>query len=145
SGEVTDQEDHTMPELLKVLHLPDDDRMPKMDVGRGRIEPDLDREGLSALDLRLEVSALDEIDGSLREVVQLFVEGHGVRIVRVVQSSSRPVVQKKVQILWTTRRLDDWTTRLTTHVPHDSLRSRPHACNGCLRGREGRHPHHWRH
>ena len=54
-----------MAELLEVLHLPDHDRVAEVDVGRGGIEADLDRQRLAAAELRLQIVAFDEIDRPL--------------------------------------------------------------------------------
>ena len=47
-----------MAELLEVLHLPDHDRVAEVNVGRGRIETDLDRERLAAAELRFQIGAI---------------------------------------------------------------------------------------
>ena len=62
-----------MSELLEVLHLSDDDRVPEVDVGRGRIEADLDRQRLAALQLRLQVVALDQVHRTFSEEIELFI------------------------------------------------------------------------
>src|SRR5205085_1000173 len=62
AGEVADEKDDAMTELLEVLHLADDDRMAEVDVGGGRIEADLDGERLTALQLGLQIVSLDEVD-----------------------------------------------------------------------------------
>ena len=47
AGEVADQEHHAVPEVLEVLHLPDQHGVAQVQVGRRRIEPDLDDERLA--------------------------------------------------------------------------------------------------
>ena len=69
-----------MAELLEVLHLPDHDRVAEVDVGRGGIEADLDRQRLAARELRLQIVAFDEVDRPLAEEVELFVESHGAAL-----------------------------------------------------------------
>src|SRR5205814_4897482 len=74
AGEVADEKDDAMAELLEVPHLAHHHGVTDVDVGRGRIESDFDRERLTALQLRAQVVLLDEIDRSLREERHLLVE-----------------------------------------------------------------------
>ncbi|CAM2144483.1 hypothetical protein PT2222_160058 [Paraburkholderia tropica] len=46
-GEVADQEDHGMAEILQLAHLVEHDRVADVDVGRGRIEAELDAQRLA--------------------------------------------------------------------------------------------------
>src|SRR5438132_6183705 len=90
AGEIADDENHPMAELLEVLHLPDHHGVTEVKVGRGGIEADFDSERLAARELRPKVLAIDEIDGTFREVIDLLVERHEARIVKaffVVRSS----------------------------------------------------------
>ena len=48
AGEVADQEDDLVPQLLEVAHLPEDDGVAEVEVGRGRVEADLHAERLAA-------------------------------------------------------------------------------------------------
>ena len=43
-GEVADDEHHAVTEFLKLLHLPDQHGVAEMQIGRGRVESDLDDE-----------------------------------------------------------------------------------------------------
>ena len=79
SREVADDEDDVMPELLKMLHLPDHDRVAEVKVGRGGIEADFHGQRLPARELGAEVFAIDQVDRSLGEVVELFVDVHRAR------------------------------------------------------------------
>lgn len=45
--EIADQEDHRVPEVLQLAHLVQHDRMADVDVGRGRVEPELDAQRLA--------------------------------------------------------------------------------------------------
>ena len=47
-GEVADQEDHLMPEVLQLAHLVEHDGMPEVQVGRGRVQSQLDAQGHTA-------------------------------------------------------------------------------------------------
>ena len=69
-----------MAELLEVLHLPDHDRVPEVNVGRGGIEADFDGQRRPARKLRFQIIAFDEIDRPLAEEVELFVESHGAAL-----------------------------------------------------------------
>ena len=53
-------EDDAVPGVLEVAHLAEDDRVPEVDVRRGRIEPDLDRHR-PAGDFARELPFLDEV------------------------------------------------------------------------------------
>jgi hypothetical protein len=79
TGEIADEEDDAVPELLEVLHLPDDDGVTEVDVGSGGIEADLHRQRppllRRPLQLCLQVLPLDQVDRSLGEVVELLIEG----------------------------------------------------------------------
>ena len=82
--EVADQEDDRMPEILKVLHLADQDCVPQMDVRCGRIETGFHLQGPTCL-LRLpqafnEVFGTDDLDNSLGQVGQLFIEGERLEV-----------------------------------------------------------------
>src|SRR5439155_5750018 len=78
-------------ELLEMLHLADDHRVPEVDVGRGRVESDLDGDRLPARNLRLEVVALNQVDRAFGQEGQLFVESHATRIVVAVARCRLPV------------------------------------------------------
>jgi hypothetical protein len=45
--EIADQEDHRVPEVLQLAHLVQHDRVADVDVGRGRVEPELDAQRLA--------------------------------------------------------------------------------------------------
>ena len=69
-----------MTEVLEVLHLPKQHGVAQVQVGRGRIESDLDRQRLAvcgrALELRAQLAGADDVDASLRQIGQLLVDGH---------------------------------------------------------------------
>ena len=75
-GEIADDEDDAMAELLEVLHLADHNRVAEVEVGRGGIESDFDGQRFAARQLGLQIGAIDQIDGAPGQVVQLLVEIH---------------------------------------------------------------------
>src|SRR5450830_1021602 len=79
SREVADQEDDRVPEALEVPHLPEDDRVPEMEVRRGRIEAHLHEQGLAGLrgadELLLQLVALLARLDALQEEVELLGDG----------------------------------------------------------------------
>jgi len=70
--EVTDQEDDLVPELLELAHLVDEHRVPKMQIGRSRIEPRLDAQRLAALELLDQFGFDEQLGGAASDLVQLF-------------------------------------------------------------------------
>src|ERR1035437_1434278 len=87
-GEVPDQKDHLVSQLLEVAHLPQDDRVAEVEVWSGRVEADLDPQRLSGLErpreLSLQLVGLDALVDSLQKEIQLLENGgkaHGGRIV----------------------------------------------------------------
>ena len=75
SREVADDENDLVPKILELLHLPHHHRVPEVDVGRRRIETDLDDERLDAftraLELLAELFLVDQIDGPSLEGLEL--------------------------------------------------------------------------
>ena len=78
-----------MPELLEVAHLPEDDGVAEVEVGRGRVEADLHAEGLARLrgarsSFFSSSSLLHAGLDALEEEVELFGDGrkacHGPRL-----------------------------------------------------------------
>ena len=71
AGEVADQKQGLMPQVLKLLHLVEQHRMPEMQVGRGGIEAGLDAQrpafrqplGQQFLGNDLGRAALDDVEG----------------------------------------------------------------------------------
>ena len=78
AGEVADQEDDLVAEVLEVAHLAQDHRVAEVQVGRGRVEADLDLQlaaGLAALlEALREVLARDQVHGAAGEVVELLLD-----------------------------------------------------------------------
>ena len=79
SREVADQEDDRVPEALEVPHLPEDDRVPEVEIRRGRIEAHLHEQGLAGLrgadELLLQLVALLARFDALQEEVELLGDG----------------------------------------------------------------------
>ena len=75
--EIADEKNDAVPHLLEVPHLADHHRVPEVNVRRRRIEAHLHRQRLPAQNLRLQIVLLDQVDRSLGEVFELFVESHG--------------------------------------------------------------------
>src|SRR5207245_4493322 len=75
--EIADEEDDAVPHLLEVLHLADDDGMAEVQVGRGGVEADLDRERLrgaaGALQLREKLLRADDLARSLAQIIELLL------------------------------------------------------------------------
>ena len=67
--EVADDEDDPVPGVLKVPHLPEDHRVAEVDVGRRRVEADLDRHR-SASDLAGEVLLIDQVDAAPPQLLE---------------------------------------------------------------------------
>ena len=69
-----------MPEVLEVLHLPEEHGVAQVQVGRRRVEADLDGERATgvrrAFELGLQFGEPDDVDAALGEVGELLVEGH---------------------------------------------------------------------
>ena len=76
SREVADDEDDAMSELLKMLHLPNHDRVAEVKIGRGGIEADFHGQRFAPRELGAEVFAIDQVDRSLGEVIELFINIH---------------------------------------------------------------------
>ncbi len=78
AGEVADDHDDLVAQILKVPELPQDDRMTQVKVGRGWIEPQLDpqrRAGASrSLELLGELGLHDDVDGTPPDDLQLRVD-----------------------------------------------------------------------
>ena len=78
AGEIADQKDHTVTEVLEMPHLAKQDGVPEMDVrGRG-VEPDLDGQGLSGLDrsrqLRAKLLFGRDVDRAAGQQLHLLVD-----------------------------------------------------------------------
>ena len=61
--EIPDDEDDAVAGVLEVLHLPEDDGVPEVNVGRRGIEADLDGQA-ATLDPPRELVLLDQVDGA---------------------------------------------------------------------------------
>src|SRR5258708_29521479 len=76
SREVSDEEDDRVSEILKMLQLAQQHRVPQMQIGRGRIKARLHSEWLArsdrAFELRAQLGFLDDLRRALLDVCQLF-------------------------------------------------------------------------
>ena len=75
--EVADQEDHVVAEVLHPAHLVEHDGVADVDVGRGRIESQLDPQRLAARELGGELGLDQELVGPVLEDRDLLGDGHG--------------------------------------------------------------------
>jgi hypothetical protein len=78
AGEVADEEDDLVAELLEVAHLAEDDRVAEVEVGRGGVEADLDQQ-LPAAALRPpqlvgQLLLGHHVDAALGQVPQLLID-----------------------------------------------------------------------
>ena len=79
-GEVANDEHDVMSQLLKLLQLPQTDRMTEMNVRRSRIDAELDAERFAARELVREFLLAVDRDGAALEDFELFRDGkHGAR------------------------------------------------------------------
>ena len=80
AGHVADQEDDGVAEILKVLHLAQQDGVAQVQVGRGGVEAGLDAQrpvGLGGEDQPLaQIFLANDLGHALAEVSKLFVDGH---------------------------------------------------------------------
>ncbi len=78
AGEISDQKDNGVPQVLEVLHLADQDGMSQVDVGGGGIKAGLDQQGFSrfggAGDLFLEILFADDLQRPFSEQIELFAD-----------------------------------------------------------------------
>ena len=74
--EVADHEHHAVPEVLEVLHLPDQNGVAEVQVGRRRVEADLDRERAALRELGLERLRRDDVHRPAREPGEGFLCAH---------------------------------------------------------------------
>src|SRR5262249_47033849 len=98
--EITDQENRNVTEILKVLHLSDQDRVAHMNVGCGGIEAGFDPQGLAcflrALQFLRQFFFTNELDGAATDVVELLLDrdhfevAHGLQITRRPSTSHLP-------------------------------------------------------
>src|SRR5262249_50325113 len=98
-GEITDEENRDVAEILEVFHLPDQDGMSHMDIRCGRIETSLDAQGfavnLRAFQFLAQLFFANDVDRTPPDVVELFCDGncfevHHLTIIRRPSSSHRP-------------------------------------------------------
>jgi hypothetical protein len=77
-GEVADQEDHPMSEVLEMPHLAQQHRVTEVQVRRGRVEPGLHHQRLAgaraALELLAQLRLLDQVDGAAAQQSELLVD-----------------------------------------------------------------------
>ena len=80
-GERTDHVDHGVPEILKVLHLPNEHRVTEMEVRRGGVEAHLHDERPAArgrpFELEPKLRRSDDVHAALGQIRELLVDGHG--------------------------------------------------------------------
>ena len=78
AGEIADQEDGSVAEILKVLQLAQNHRVAEMQVGSGRVHAELHAQrfarGARLLQLGAQVGFADDFRGALLEIRQLFVD-----------------------------------------------------------------------
>ena len=69
-----------MPEILEVLHLPQQHRVAEVQIGRGRIEPHLDGQRLASpaesFELGLQFGGTDDVHAAFGQVGELFIQSH---------------------------------------------------------------------
>ena len=78
-GEVADDQDRDVAELLELAELAQHDGEAEVDVGRGRVDAELGPQRAAGAELAAEVGLGDEVDGSGAEDAQLIVDGGGRR------------------------------------------------------------------
>ena len=74
AGEITDQKDHVVPELLKLAQFVDEHGMAEMQVGRRRVESRLDAQRRPALDPLAQIRLVYQVDCAPLEFVELLFQ-----------------------------------------------------------------------
>jgi hypothetical protein len=74
AGEVADQENHLMSQILELAHLVEQHRVAEMQVRRGRIEAGLDPQRAAELEPREQIFALDDFFGAATNHVECLVD-----------------------------------------------------------------------
>ena len=90
AGEIADQEDHLVAELLELAHLVDQHRVPEVQIGRGGIESGLDLQRRAALELALQLAGQQQVLRTARQLGHLFLDVLVACIHVVRRNSSRP-------------------------------------------------------
>ena len=76
SGEVADQENHLMTEILELAHLVEQHGMAEVQIRRGRIEAGLDAQRPAQPEARLQILTLDDFIGAATDQVERVVHVH---------------------------------------------------------------------
>src|SRR6185503_10470076 len=88
-GEVADEKNRDMAQLLKRAQLANNDRVAQVDVRRGRVSAKLDAQGFSRrgrlFELRAQLVFANDLGGAFSKIGQLFVDSHSAD--RVAQLS----------------------------------------------------------
>jgi hypothetical protein len=85
AGEIADQKNDLMSQILKLAHLVEQDGVTQMQIRRGRIEAGLDAQRPAELEPRLEVLALDDFLGASSDQVERRIDvGHFVASIQTV-------------------------------------------------------------
>ena len=83
AGDVADQEDHRVAQVLEVLQLADQHGVAEVQVGRGGIESGLDAQRLAGLagvfQALAQIRFANDLGSALLDVVELLVNGTEVR------------------------------------------------------------------
>ncbi len=78
----SDDVDDRVAQILEVLHLADEHRVPEMQIGRSRIEPDFHDQrlagGRESFELDAQLGCANDVDAPFREIGELIVDGHAV-------------------------------------------------------------------
>ena len=74
-GEVADDQDRGVTELLELAQLAQHDREAEVDVGRGRVDAELDPQRAAGAELAPEVGLGDEVDRAGAQDAELLVDG----------------------------------------------------------------------
>ena len=76
AGEIADEEDHLVAELLELAHLVEQHRVPEVQIRRGRVEARLDAQRHAAQQLLREVGAREHLVRATFELCDLLLEIH---------------------------------------------------------------------
>ncbi len=86
---VAHDEDHGVAHILEVLHLAQEHGMPEVEVGRGRVEADLDLQRPARRDALAELFLPDDLHEALFQVCDLFVYRMQSHLIIVAAKAAR--------------------------------------------------------